>query len=255
MTQPLPLPSTVVSASRGARGASYHLLTPANRFPAKLPHLAATSVCKLVTPRVGSSRIGWYVLDFEQAGAGTEQPLEPGFEHFLYVRGGTVAVDGGEGEVALGAGGFAYVPDDRPLTIRATEAATALWVKRRWQPYPGVERPWFVSGHRDDHPAQPTSVPGFTRQLLLPAEPAFDFAMDLLAFEPGVVFRTLEIHDEEHGLYMTRGQGIYHLDGDAHEVLEDDFIYMAPYCPQYFYATGWDVSEYLLYKDVFRDGF
>jgi (S)-ureidoglycine aminohydrolase len=28
---------------------------------------------------------------------------------------------------------------------------------------------------------------------------------------------------------------------------------MAPFCPQFFYATGWDKSAYLLYKDVNRD--
>jgi (S)-ureidoglycine aminohydrolase len=33
-----------------------------------------------------------------------------------------------------------------------------------------------------------------------------------------------------------------------------DFIYMAPYCPQSFVA-GDEPSEYLLYKDVWRDGF
>ena len=33
-----------------------------------------------------------------------------------------------------------------------------------------------------------------------------------------------------------------------------DFIYMAPYCPQSFVA-GDEPAEYLLYKDVWRDGF
>jgi glyoxylate utilization-related uncharacterized protein len=30
---------------------------------------------------------------------------------------------------------------------------------------------------------------------------------------------------------------------------------MAPYCPQFFRPQGSDDAEYLLYKDVFRDGF
>jgi (S)-ureidoglycine aminohydrolase len=34
-----------------------------------------------------------------------------------------------------------------------------------------------------------------------------------------------------------------------------DFIYMAPYCPQSFVASGTEPAEYLLYKDVYRDGF
>jgi (S)-ureidoglycine aminohydrolase len=39
-----------------------------------------------------------------------------------------------------------------------------------------------------------------------------------------------------------------------HEVAAGDFIYMAPYCPQGF-VSGTAGAEYLLYKDVFRDGF
>jgi glyoxylate utilization-related uncharacterized protein len=42
------------------------------------------------------------------------------------------------------------------------------------------------------------------------------------------------------------------------ELLEgqrDDFVYMAPYCPQGFTATGREPAEYLLCKDVWRDGF
>ena len=36
---------------------------------------------------------------------------------------------------------------------------------------------------------------------------------------------------------------------------QGDFIYMAPYCPQGFEAGGDVPAEYLLYKDVYRDGF
>ena len=71
----------------------------------------------------------------------------------------------------------------------------------------------------------------------------------------GVSLGQVEVHDEEHGLYMTAGGGVYHLDGSDHEVVAGDFIYMAPYCPQSFTPTGTETAEYLLYKDVFRDGF
>jgi (S)-ureidoglycine aminohydrolase len=78
--------------------------------------------------------------------------------------------------------------------------------------------------------------------------------MSLLAFDAGIGLPFTEIHDEEHGLYMTAGGGTYLLDGDEHEVAADDFIYMPPYCPQGFTAAG-DGAEYLLYKDTWRDGF
>ncbi|MCA9877735.1 MAG: hypothetical protein KC442_08135, partial [Thermomicrobiales bacterium] len=49
------------------------------------------------------------------------------------------------------------------------------------------------------------------------------------------------------------GQGIYMLAGDQHEAQTDDFIWMGPFCPQYFVCTGWSDAAYLLYKDVNRD--
>jgi (S)-ureidoglycine aminohydrolase len=79
--------------------------------------------------------------------------------------------------------------------------------------------------------------------------------MSLLAFDAGVGLDNIEVHDEEHGLYMTAGAGLYFLDGELFEVERDDFVYMAPYCPQGFTATGREPAEYLLYKDVWRDGF
>ena len=45
----------------------------------------------------------------------------------------------------------------------------------------------------------------------------------------------------------------YLTERDFIEVEKGDYIYMAPYCPQTFYATGWDESRYILYKDVNRD--
>jgi hypothetical protein len=69
------------------------------------------------------------------------------------------------------------------------------------------------SGHRDDEPFTDTDVPGFRRRELLPTDdPAFDFNVSLLAFDPGVGLDKVEIHDEEHGLYMTAGGGTYLLE-------------------------------------------
>jgi (S)-ureidoglycine aminohydrolase len=54
---------------------------------------------------------------------------------------------------------------------------------------------------------------------------------------------------------MTEGAGTYVLGADEHQVQAEDFIYMAPYCPQGFTAGPDWAAEYLLYKDVWRDGF
>jgi (S)-ureidoglycine aminohydrolase len=246
-----------MKGSRGVRGASYTLITPANHYPSRLPEYGDAPVVKLVTPRLAPARIGEYLVALPPHG-GTTRPVEPGFETFLYgLEGGARIVIAAGSEAALGAGDYAYVPAAAPFTLAAGAApARILVVRRSYEPAPGHAAPGPLTGHRDDEPFSDTPVPGFRRRELLPTEdPAFDFAMSLLAFDAGVGLDNIEIHDEEHGLYMTAGAGLYFLDGDLHEVEAGDFIYMAPYCPQGFTATGREPAEYLLYKDTWRDGF
>jgi (S)-ureidoglycine aminohydrolase len=246
-----------MKGSRGAaRAGSFTLVTPANHYPSRLPAFGDAPVVKLVTPRFAPSRIGEYLLALP-AGGGTTEPVAPGFETFLYALDGEATARAEGRELPLHAGGFAYLPATAAFELSAGGApARLLLVKRRYEPWPGLNAPALLSGHRDDEPFAGTPVPGFTRRELLPvADPAFDFAMSLLRFEAGVSLDNVEVHDEEHGLYMTAGAGIYFLAGELLEVERDDFIYMAPFCPQGFTATGREPAEYLLYKDAWRDGF
>jgi (S)-ureidoglycine aminohydrolase len=245
-----------MTASRGVGRASYTLLTPANHYPSRLPDFGDVQVVKLVTPRLAPSRIGEYLVTMA-AGEGTVRPIEPGFETFLYGLEGTAVALSDGARIELGSGGFAYLPPLAAYELHAGgEPSRLLMLKRRYEPAVGVKAPSAMSGHRDDEPFADTPVPGFRRRELLPAhDPAWDFNMSLLAFDAGVGLAAVEIHDEEHGLYMTAGRGVYLLGDERHEVEAGDFIYMAPYCPQSFVATGDEPAEYLLYKDVWRDGF
>jgi (S)-ureidoglycine aminohydrolase len=244
-----------MQSSRGVRGLSYTLVTPANHYPSRLPPFGDAPVVKLVTPRMAPSRIGQYLVSVP-AGAGTARPVEPGWESFFYALEGEATLLTEGDALALPAGGFAYLPGDDVYEIAAgDDPARLLIVKRRYDAFPAVAGPRARSGHRDDEPFADTDVPGFRRRELLPtAEPAFDFNISLLAFHAGVGLDKVEIHDEEHGLYMTAGGGTYLLEDRRFEVQAGDFIYMAPYCPQSFVA-GDEGAEYLLYKDVWRDGF
>jgi len=245
-----------MKASRGRRGRAHTLITPANHYPSRLPELGDAPVVKLVTPRLAPARIGEYLL-LLPPGGGTTRPIAPGYETFLYALAGVASVQLEGRELALDAGAFLYVPATIPFELFAGELpARVLLVKRRYEPTPGHDAPGLLHGHRDDEPFADTPVRGFRRRELLPVgDPAFDFAMSLLAFDSGVGLDNIEVHDEEHGLYMTAGAGLYYLDGELLEVAEGDFIYMAPYCPQGFTATGHEPAEYLLYKDTWRDGF
>jgi len=139
-----------VKASRGARGASYTLVTPANHYPSRLPELGDAPVVKLVTPRLAPARIGEYLLELP-AGGGTTRPIAPGFETFLYALGGAASVQVDGRELQLGEGAFLYAPSTTSFELFAGELpARLLMVKRRYEPTPGHEAPALLSGHRDD---------------------------------------------------------------------------------------------------------
>src|SRR3954467_8266664 len=108
---PEPSERMPVAASRGVRRSSYTLVTPANHYPSRLPNLRATQFVKLVTPRFAPARLGQYLLVIE-AGGGTDAPVAPGFETFLYGLEGSVAVRAGSLSHTLSAGAFAYLPPD-----------------------------------------------------------------------------------------------------------------------------------------------
>jgi (S)-ureidoglycine aminohydrolase len=243
--------------TRGRRGACWTLLTPDNHYVSRLADLQRASVVKLVTPRLAPARFGQYLVQMPPTG-GTDGDLPEGFEHFLYCLDGELTVTSGTELERLDPGGWAYLPPDAPISFAARRQGTgalALWLKRPYEVVGGFEPPSMFSGQRDDGPFAETATPGVRRRELLPVDdPAFDFAMSVLAFDPGAGLAQVEIHDEEHGLWMTAGGGTYHLDGEDLEVERNDFIYMAPYCPQSFVA-GPDGAEYLLYKDAWRDGF
>jgi (S)-ureidoglycine aminohydrolase len=65
----------------------------------------------------------------------------------------------------------------------------------------------------------------------------------------------VEMHVMEHGLIMLEGGGIYRLGDSWYPVTAGDFIWMAPWCPQWFGAIGKVPAKYLIYKDWNRHPF
>ena len=88
-----------------------------------------------------------------------------------------------------------------------------------------------------------------TVRKLLPEDPAFDFAVNTMTYAPGATLPMVEMHVMEHGLLMLEGGGIYRLDDCWYPVTAGDFIWMGPYCPQWFGALGKVPAKYLIYKD------
>lgn len=243
-----------LSASRGRVGDRYYLMTPDTMVENTLPGLPPYSAVVLAAPQGSPARFGQYLLTLE-AGAANTLPQGAGFENFLFVVEGEAAVRSAGDTWTLGEGGYLFLPEGRTFSISATSDVRALWVKKRYVAVDGVEAPPVVTGRLADVAGTDDEYIDGSWGQLLPGDERFDLAMNIMRFQGGARFRMVEIHHQEHGLYLLEGGGVYHLDGDHLDVQQDDFIYMAPYCTQAFTATGPGPSAYLLYKDVNRDGF
>ncbi len=237
--------------SRAVVERNYALLPPEGIPESVLPEWTDAAARVLAAPALGA-RFAQYLIALA-AGGGTQQGLAPHVESFVYVLDGNVAFDlNGLGH-RLGPGGFAYLTPGSRFGIQATAAARLLWLKKAYEPF-GTKRPHEVIGNEQGVAGEAyLGMPALVLKTLLPADPAYDLAMNIFTFQPGASLPVTETHVMEHGLYFLEGQGVYRLGDRWREVRAGDFIWMGPYCPQSFYATGATPARYLYYKNVHRD--
>ena len=89
-------------------------------------------------------------------------------------------------------------------------------------------------------------------KILIPDSLATDMAVNIFTYDPGATLPFVETHVMEHGMLFLSGGGVYRLDADWHPVTAGDAIWIAPYCPQWFIASGPGPARYIYYKDVNR---
>ena len=248
------LPPGILAHSRARVTSQYALLPAIGIVESVLPNFRNTIARVQAAPALGGAKFVQMLLEMSPQAA-TNSPVADGLEHFFYVLEGALEVRTAGSTHALTEGGYAYLPADQPFELVNSSNAQCRveWIKRRYEP---IDRPMPAAmfGNQRDVPCGPGEVEGTCTQRLLPFEDvAFDMAVNILRFKPGVYFDFVETHIMEHGLYMLAGQGLYYLAGDLLEVQASDFIWMAPYCLQFFFCTGWADGAYLLYKDVNRD--
>jgi (S)-ureidoglycine aminohydrolase len=231
----------------------YAILPRGARVMSTIPNFANTHAQVMTTPALGARFTEYELLI--QPGGGTEQPVQDDFEHFLFVIEGEVNFTLDGADHAFTTGSFAWLPPGSrfSLTNGGHDLTRMLWLRRCYEPVNGVAIPEPIVANEKDVEAMPEDT--YVEKHLIPYdhELGYDMAFNLLVFQPGIYFSFVESHIMEHGLYMLDGRGVYYLNGDYIEVQKDDYIYMAPYCPQFFYATGWETGRYILYKDINRD--
>jgi (S)-ureidoglycine aminohydrolase len=231
---------------------SYMIFPRENRVEHKLPQFQGVDAQVLAAPQLGAKFVQHELL--VNPNGGTAKPLEDELEQFLYVLEGEINFELDGKTHKMSEGGFSWLPPNSVYEFanKGETQSRIVWIRRRYEEVAGISIPDAIVANEKDVPGEPVDT--YMEQHLTPYEQlGFDMGINLQVFDPGAYFSFVESHVMEHGLYMLYGQGIYWLDQDYKEVLKDDFIYMAPYCPQFFYSTGWDKSAYLLYKDVNRD--
>jgi (S)-ureidoglycine aminohydrolase len=194
------------------------------------------------TAPAAGARFTQYTAEFEAGG--TLGPAS--VQRFVYVLEGQIEING----ATLASGHYAYCPAEHATTMSAKTAARAAIIEKPYQPLPGVSAPQCFTGRESDIAAMPLmGDDALEVRALVPDNTFFDFAVNIMTYLPGAALPMVEIHVMEHGLLMLAGGGIYRLGEHWYPVAEGDFIWMAPYCPQWFGALGKTPAKYLIYKD------
>jgi len=237
-----------------ARVRPRYALLPLEGFPtSRIPSWPSCEARVLAAPALGA-RFVQYLFDIP-AGKGTGQGLALD-EAFGYLISGSIDVTVRGQRATLQPGGFFFAPENAEWTLRATQASQLLLLRKRFEPS-GLHRaaePAPLIGDAAAVPALPyMDNPHARLQTLIPDELQYDLAMNIFTFDPGHGLPYVETHVMEHGLLVLQGKGMYYLNGEWMEVEKDDFIWMGPYCPQSFYATGPTAAKYIYYKNVNRE--
>jgi (S)-ureidoglycine aminohydrolase len=223
-----------------------HLLLTADTFVrTTLPGMKACSAIVHAGPALGA-RFTEYTAEFETGGelGGTAA------QRFIFVLEGGVKleVDGKSSE--LGPRGYAYLGEGLHHRVLAANVSRIAVIEKPYQALDSVEPPHLIVSNEDVVSSHPLGDdPCLQVKCLLPDEMSFDFAVNTMVYQPGASLSMVEMHVMEHALIMLEGGGIYRLGDSWYPVTAGDFIWMGPWCPQWFGAIGKVPAKYLIYKN------
>ena len=231
--------------TRSRRRSSYLLQTPDTFVRTQIPGTSKAGVIVHVSPALGA-RFTQFTVEFDPGGVLGDAATQ----RFVYVLDGSVRLHTHPRTFTLEKDAFAYIPEGLEHTLSAFDSARLAVFEKPRQAMENIPPPELLIGREPDVPGHALmDDEDLLVHTLLPDTPAFDFAVNTMTYRPGAALSMVEIHVMEHGLLMLEGGGIYRLDDDWHPVSTGDFIWMAPYCPQWFGALGKKPAKYLIYKD------
>lgn len=223
-----------------------HLLLTADTFVrAPLPGMKNCTAVVHIGPALGAY-FTQYTAEFEANG---ELGDTPG-QRFVYVLEGSVRITTDGKQAELGPGGYAYFPHKSVHQVTASIKGRVAVIEKTYVPLKDAQPPRTIISSEDKVSSSAlNNDPDLQVKCLLPDELSFDFAVNTMTYQPGAALRMVEMHVMEHGLLMLEGGGIYRLGDSWYPTTAGDFIWMAPWCPQWFGAIGKVPAKYLIYKD------
>jgi (S)-ureidoglycine aminohydrolase len=231
--------------TRSVRRPSHLLHTSDTFIRTRIPGCDKTAAIVHVSPALGAG-FTQYTAEFEPGGTLGDAVGQ----RFLYVLDGEIEIAIGGDNKPLAKDGYAYIPEGMKQLCVSRNGARAAVLEKRYLGIAREKAPGPLTGHEPKASAQPLmDDPDLLVRTLLPDTFGFDFAVNTMTYQPGAALSMVEVHVMEHGLLMLEGGGIYKLDESWYPVTAGDFIWMAPYCPQWFGALGKTPAKYLIYKD------
>ena len=231
--------------TRSSQQANHLLLTADTFVRTTLPGMKACSAIVHASPVLGA-KFTEYTAELEGGGELGSTPAQ----RFLFVIEGRVKLEVNGKSSELSARGYAFLPEGLRHRVVAMEVSRVAVVEKPYQPLDAVARPHLIVSNEDAVSSHPLGDdPSLQVKCLLPDEMSFDFAVNTMVYQPGASLSMVEMHVMEHGLIMLEGGGIYRLGDSWYPVTAGDFIWMGPWCPQWFGAIGKVPAKYLIYKD------
>lgn len=231
--------------TRSVRRANHSLHTPDTFIRTQFPGMAKASAIVHASPAVGAA-FTQYTAEMEAGGT----LAVCAYQRFVYVLEGRIEIELGANYHALEKDDYAYLPQGADHRVIAGEPARLAVIEKAYMAADGVSANEPLVGSEAKIAGLPLMGDSdLMVRGLLPDTMAFDFAVNTMTYQPGAALSMVEVHVMEHGLLMLEGGGIYRLDEEWYPVTAGDFIWMGPYCPQWFGALGKTPAKYLIYKD------
>lgn len=254
-------PQTQLLTDRAIFTTAYAVI-PANCLrdivTSNLPYWVDTRAWVLARPLSGfAETFSHYILDIAPGGGSDRPEPDPAAQGVLFVTGGDPALILEGQDFTLRPGSYVYLPPgtDWQIGNPTKDAAQVHWIRKAYEPVPGIPLPNAFVVHEEDH--DPILMPDTngvwaTTRFVDPDDMRHDMHVNIVTFQPGGVIPFAETHVMEHGLYVLEGKAVYRLNGDWVEVGPGDYMWLRAFCPQACYAGGPGPFRYLLYKDVNR---